>query len=195
MSFGFAQDSESISQAILSVQMDRSDAVIFLASAGNSSYEDETFPARHQSVISIYATDCRGTFAASNPRNDRDGPTIFGTFGDDIPEGIREELQKFYQQQVCEPGSSIATAVAAGIAATMLSYATVLPLLCQFGDTSGVLKRLWKFEGMDKMFYMMSQDMGERRRFVNPIRFWSERSTDLARYCAIHDCMWKVVRS
>ncbi|KAF5602860.1 thermostable alkaline protease precursor [Fusarium subglutinans] len=66
MSFGFPHDDDVISAAIEDVERNRD--ITFLASAGNSAaYQREAFPARHRSVISMRATDCQGTFNASNP--------------------------------------------------------------------------------------------------------------------------------
>ncbi|KAL8364680.1 hypothetical protein RB595_003792 [Gaeumannomyces hyphopodioides] len=193
MSFGFSQDDRPISDAISRVRLERR-AVIFLASAGNSSaYQAETFPARHPEVISIHATDCRGVFLSSNPPIDRDGPAVLGTFGDNVPAAILEEIrQHFTNSSVCQPGTSIATAIAAGIVATMLAYAAVLPPQLMVEEQLKVFQRLKTMQGMTRMLEMMAPaSAANRQRFINPIWFWGDRSTDLARACALHDCMWK----
>ncbi|KAB8213018.1 peptidase S8/S53 domain-containing protein [Aspergillus novoparasiticus] len=189
MSFGFsAPDEEAyeeISGAIDEVQKKRRGRIIFLASAGNSGvYDDETFPAKHPSVISIRATDSLGTFLKTNPENRSECPTVFGAIGDDIP----EHLQQFYPD-VSLPGSSAATAIAAGIAAIMLAYVLVLPQLVKTEHGEAILKRLWTPEGMRKMFMKMSDDMGQRRRFLNPSKFFLNKRTPESRYFAIYDCL------
>ncbi|KAK2675041.1 Peptidase S8/S53 domain [Fusarium oxysporum f. sp. vasinfectum] len=116
MSFGFPHDDDAISTAIEEVE--RSREIIFLASAGNNAaYQREAFPARHRSVISVRATDCQGTFNASNPPITDRSTIALGTFGDNLPTRLNDEIAKRFGPHICHPGSSIATAVAAGIAA------------------------------------------------------------------------------
>ncbi|KAL6808590.1 peptidase S8/S53 domain-containing protein [Trichoderma camerunense] len=189
MSFGFpASDNEAykqISEAIEEVKMKRDGKIIFLASAGNSGvYEDETFPATHPSVISIRATNSLGTFMNTNPRNKSESSVVFGAVGDDIP----PDLQQF-RPEVSLPGTSAATAVAAGIAAIMLGYVLILPQLVKIETNEHIMRRLWTTEGMRNMFMKMSDDMGERRRFINPSKFFLNKSNSHSRYCAIYDCL------
>lgn len=193
MSFGFPAHEEEmyeeISEAIEEVRKNRKGRVIFLASAGNSGiYDDETFPATHPAVISIRATDSLGVFMKTNPENKSESSVVFGAIGDDIP----SHLQQFYPD-VCLPGTSAATAIAAGIAAIMLAYVLVLPQvlpeLANMEDYKDVLKRLWTTEGMKKMFTKMSNDVGQRRRFLNPSKFFLDKPTPRSRYFAIYDCL------
>lgn len=189
MSFGFpASDNnvcEEISEAIEEVKKKRGGRIIFIASAGNSGvYEDETFPATHPSVISIRATDSLGTFMDTNPRNKSENSVVFGAIGDDIPSYLRE-----FGPDVSLPGTSAATAVAAGIAAIMLGYVLILPQLVKIEHEEGILKKLWTTTGMRNMFMKMSDDMGGRRRFLNPSKFFLDKSTPHSRYCAIYDCL------
>jgi Subtilase family len=196
MSFGFPMDHQDIKDAITKVQVERDGSVVFLASAGNSPLEDESFPARHPSVISIYATNCYGTFSESNARNDSDGPVILGTFGDNIPVEICKDISAVYPK-VCEPGSSVATAVAAGISATLLAYASVLTSLDlaaggATNSTKRVFQRLRQSQGMEAVFKGMALDMQGRKLFVNPIWFWMNKPDDFSRQCAIHHWLQEV---
>ena len=76
MSFGLPRDDQGIREAIETVQKERKEDIIFLASAGNSSTDDESFPARHPSVISVYATDCHGSFLKSNSASTSNGASV-----------------------------------------------------------------------------------------------------------------------
>ncbi|KAF3902144.1 Tk-subtilisin [Orbilia brochopaga] len=193
MSFGFPKESSVIKDAIDEVYKKRNGSVIFLASAGNSSYDNEAFPANDPAVIAIYATDCYGAFAATNPRNREEGPHILGTFGDNLSEDICTEMDAHYPN-VCEPGSSVSTAIAAGIVATLLLYATVLPAIGPIPCGPDTFQPLWGKKGMKKMLYKISQNPDQRRRFVNPIPFWTDRS-DLDRWCDMHTVASEVLRS
>ncbi|KAL6902513.1 hypothetical protein GGI43DRAFT_422189 [Trichoderma evansii] len=195
MSFGFPYDDQRIREAIETVQKERQEDIIFLASAGNSSTDDESFPARHPAVISVYATNCHGAFLQSNSASVSNGAAVLGTYGDDIPDFIREEFSTTYPE-VCQPGSSVATAIMAGISATMLAYTTVLPSIVPFQGTlastcNDVLQRLRTTKGMEEVLCrLVRQDLDHQRlKAVNPRWFWKSRPTDVARYMAICDTL------
>lgn len=199
MSFGFPNNDQGIREAIEKVQKERQDNIIFLASAGNSSSDDESFPARHPAVISVYATNCNGVFLQSNAKSTSNSAAVLGTFGDDIPSSIQEEFSSTYPK-ICEPGSSVATAIMAGISATMLIYATVLPRLISLqgkaaSTTDNILQRLRTTKGMEAALDRLAPKDEDypRRRAVNPIWFW-KKSIDLARYAAIFDTLSKLDR-
>ena len=127
MSFGFPEEvlvgnQLVISNAILKAISDRNDAILFFAAAANSgANEKEMFPATHEFVISIRATNSNGSFEDFNPPADRDGPAVFGTLGKDVPSASLCSDGG----EVCKSGTSVATPIAAGIAAMMLGYATI----------------------------------------------------------------------
>jgi hypothetical protein len=200
MSFGFPHDDPGIRSAIDTVQAQRNESVIFLASAGNSSTDDESFPARHPAVLSVYATNRHGAFLQSNPASTAHGAALLGTYGDDLPDALRAEFHTPYPG-VCEPGSSIATAVMAGISATALAYASVLPALVPLqglaaSASPAVLRRLWTGRGMEAMLYRLAQEDPDRPRLraVKPMWFWKSRPSDTARYCAVFDALSDIER-
>lgn len=175
MSFGFSKEHsvDDMDRAITEVLLERKNKVIFLSSAGNfGSHQDETFPARHPSVISMRATNPLGRFLDINPNHDRNGPIVLGTIGDMIPPHLRE-----YQPHVCSPGTSAATVVAAGIAALVLAYATVLPTASGFAN-SDELQDLWTLDGMRRILWKMSDSKDNRQWFLNPVKFFLNNSTD-----------------
>ena len=120
----------------------------------------------------------------TNPVNESDTSAMFGTYGDDIPLKFRE-----YKPHVCQPGTSAATAIAAGITAVILAYVAILPIVVPLDDKAGVLERIRTTEGIQKVFRRMSQNMGGCKWFLNPLRFFQDSRTDAGRYCAIYDCM------
>lgn len=192
MSFGFAYDDQGIREAIETVQKERHEDIIFFASAGNSSTDDESFPARHPAVISIYATNRHGTFLPSNSASTTNGAPVLGTYGDDIPDYIREEFKTTYPD-VCQPGSSVATAIMAGISATMLIYTTILPSLVslQGQPASSAFQRLRTTKGMERILYRLVQQVPEHPQLnaVKPAWFWKSRPNDMGRYMAFCDAL------
>ncbi|KAG5746460.1 hypothetical protein H9Q70_010855 [Fusarium xylarioides] len=175
MSFGFPRDDETVSTAIEDVERSRN--IIFLASAGNNAaYQNEAFPARHRSVISVRATDCQGTFNASNPPIADPSTVALGTFGDNLPTRLNEEITKRFGAHICHPGSSIATAVAAGIAASTIAYAAVLSTVLPIPAEQSPVKCLKRTEGMRRLLEKMAPDQTGHNRFINPIWFWSEKA-------------------
>ncbi|KAH7130963.1 hypothetical protein EDB81DRAFT_661019 [Dactylonectria macrodidyma] len=195
MSFGLSRPDHEIAKAMHGAS-NKDKGVIFFASAGNSPDEPEYFPARDPSVISIYATNTDGTFAKSNSRRPTDGSAIFSTFGDAIDPKIQNDFDKEFPN-VCRPGSSIATAVAAGIGATMLTYASILSQ--RFGgpphsEARRVLRRMQSSQGMAAIFRAMAEEKHHGRFFVNPSQFWKNRKSDEARYHEISARLWEADR-
>ena len=200
MSFGFPRDDQGIRDAIETVSKDRKEDIIFFASAGNSSTDDESFPARHPDVISVYATNCQGVFSQSNSASITEGAAVLGTYGDDIPECIYKEFRPIYPK-VCQPGSSVATAIMAGISATILLYASVLPSLVPLqgvaaSTTNRVLRCLKTTKGMEAVLHRLAPKDSDHPRLkaVNPMWFWKSKLTDFERCCAIVDTLSDVDR-
>ncbi|KAK0627616.1 peptidase S8/S53 domain-containing protein [Immersiella caudata] len=189
MSFGVCDADGHISDAILDVRKSRKDKVIFLASAGNSGpHQGITFPACRDDVLSIRMADHLGAVAASNPPTEWRGHVSFATFGANIPSRL---LERHHEPEVCKPGSSVSTAVAAGIAATMLSYTALLPLLFPNLDKTKLLLNLGTPQGARALFELLSDDMGNRMRFINPVKFITDRGDNMLRLCALIDCARK----
>ncbi|KAK4964402.1 hypothetical protein LTR28_003759 [Elasticomyces elasticus] len=171
MSFGFpdevlVDDEPVISKAIRKAMLDRDDAVLFFAAAANlGAQEKEMFPANHDLVISIRGTNVQGTFEDFNPPPDRDGPSVFGILGKVVPSaGLCS------QDEVCKSGTSVATPIAAGIAAMLLGYAD---LGCHKGKLQpGHRRKLRTRRGMEAMFRAISTWMAEKLLYVNPQKFF-----------------------
>ncbi|KAM0354186.1 hypothetical protein ACHAPU_001221 [Fusarium lateritium] len=188
MSFGFPHDEDGLSVAIEDVE--RSRDIIFLASAGNNAaYQREAFPARHRSVISIRATDCQGTFSASNPPIIDRSTVVLGTFGNNLPDRLSGEIGSRFGPQICLPGSSIATAVAAGIAASTIAYADVLSTVLPIPTEQSPVRFLKRTAGMRRLMEKMAPDETGHHRFVNPIWFWSEKADAWRAWAAMYDAV------
>lgn len=199
MSFGFPHEDEGICEAIETLKRERKDKIIFLASAGNSHTDDESFPARHPAVVSVFATDCYGTFLRSNSASSSNGAMTLGTFGDDIPESLKDEFGTKSYTGVCQPGSSVATAIMAGIAATMLAYADTLSSFGPPGTASSqVLQCLRTTKGLEALLRQMPRPRQDadhpRRKAVDPRQFWKDSPGHWDRYCAIYNTLVPVYR-
>lgn len=193
-SFGTSRKDEGgIGEAIEAVERNRNGDIIFLASAGNSDAEEESFPACHASVVAVYATDEYGAPLPSNPVSPGDKTCVLGTYGGP-PDSLCEEFAHQYPQ-ICRAGSSIATAAMAGISAVMLAYAAVLPSLVEL-RCNQALKRLWTCKGMEKLLYRLAPESKAHPwlRTVKPPVFWKTKSDDLARYCVFNDTQTDVER-
>ncbi|KAF4990559.1 hypothetical protein FGRMN_8374 [Fusarium graminum] len=194
MSFGYPDDDQSIVEAIEDVTRRRN--IIFMASAGNNAkYQTETFPAKYRHVMSIRATNFAGSFSENNPPLlDGSITPAFGTFGGDLPDNIMHEISRRFGRAICQPGSSIATAVAAGIAASTIAYAEVLSCILRIPNAEDPVQCLKTTEGMRRMFKKMSPDQHGACRFVNPIWFWSEEAGAWKAWAAICNSVSKMMR-
>ncbi|KAF5701633.1 peptidase S8 subtilisin kexin sedolisin [Fusarium globosum] len=130
MSFGFDEEvyiegKPIISNAILKAILETNQSIVFLAAAANSGgNKAEMFPAYNKNVLSIRGTDDYGTPQRFNPPPDYDSETCFMTLGLNVPGAslVRSEHQG---ADICKSGTSVATPIAAGLAAMLLGYARV----------------------------------------------------------------------
>ncbi|KAF7503911.1 hypothetical protein GJ744_002992 [Endocarpon pusillum] len=153
MSFGFPNQPGKtysvISDAIEKVRKERKGSLLFLASAGNKWERTRDFPASHQAVIPIYAGNSKGKFLESTPTQTGEGPTKLGTYGTDIPPTITEEVSVLFPKADLSAGTSIATAIAAGIVAMTLSYIAALPSMLKVTGSEQVCAKLYTKKGME----------------------------------------------
>lgn len=85
MSFGFKEEQVCISRAIREVMYERDDSILLFAAASNyGANEQEMFPARYESVISVRGTTVNGDFEDFNPPR-KNKEKVFGTLGLDVP--------------------------------------------------------------------------------------------------------------
>jgi hypothetical protein len=189
MSFGYYDQPgmrhSMIEDAIEKVKQGRKDSILFLASAGNSWQRRRDFPASHKDVIPIYAGDSKGVFLWSNPAHTGKGPEKLGTYGTDIPPSIVNEVKDHFAEADFSAGTSIATAIAAGIVALTLSYVAALPALLKSSGAEEVCAKLYTKKGMEHMLQAMSLSSAYRQHFINPIWYWGERDKDMDLWVSI----------
>jgi hypothetical protein len=81
-------------------------------------------------------------------------------------------------------GTSVATAVAAGIVGMMLAYAALMPHALPNCGAEDISRELKTTEGMRCMLLGMANSWNSQY-FINPIRFWSSNPNDLEIYRSI----------
>lgn len=166
MSFGYTDKQPCIQEAIRKSIDVRKESIIFLGAASNSGSNDgEAFPARLSSVISIRATNSAGQFQDFNPPLKRRHETAIGTLGCDVPGAWKRDFDG--TAKYCS-GTSVATAVGAGLAAVLLSYVQTQSARDGFKKVNRVLRT---GEGMQEVFFELAQEsLNERFLYLHPWR-------------------------
>ncbi|KAL7922387.1 hypothetical protein ACQKWADRAFT_78429 [Trichoderma austrokoningii] len=182
MSFGFPNFSQAISDAIHDVKKTREGEIVFLASAGNDVDRAEAYPACDPSVISMYAAESTGAFLRTNPIPSKESRRLLGTYGDNVPDAILAELRARFAQGDFSAGTSVATAVAAGVVGQMLAYAALVPHVLRGCGAEGVYSDLKTTDGMRHMLFGMAKSWNGLQYFLNPILFWSYKSDESSMY-------------
>jgi hypothetical protein len=186
MSFGYRKDQAQIKREIFNGLLSRDEEILFFAAAANSGVrEPEMFPARLAHVISMRGANAKGYFPDFNPPPKPGEAIIYGTLGVDVPgasihPGVYLETKS---------GSSVATAVAAGMAAVLLEYAS---LKCQEGQNSAIIRKLKTRQGMLSMFESLADPSfhNERHRCVSLLKL--RELTEEQRWAKFEDTLANV---
>lgn len=162
LSLGWEQEQRDdktrvISNAISSALSQRNQNVLIFAAASNlGGSKRELFPATHPTVFSIRGTNTKGKHEEYNPSLPRRGGKVFGTLGLEVPTSNRGKLAPQY---INRTGTSIATAVAAGIAAIVVGYINI-------HDKKGSWDNIRMFEGFQNLLFKLSTEPEERKRYL-----------------------------
>ncbi|KAF4964966.1 hypothetical protein FSARC_7144 [Fusarium sarcochroum] len=189
------QDYEKIIEDIKTAIRDasiRSPRLMFAAASNNGKNEHRAFSARYSPhVFCVHASDGYGEDGGINPKTE--GGLNFMTLGMDLELFGKREFPKGGRlipkySPVVKSGTSLATPVAAGIAATVLDLGARVR---RFDDKIG--KKLRRPEEMEKVLRLMSEaknDFGGRLHYMAPWRFWNngwEINDGRARWDAIEE--------
>ncbi|KAI1827031.1 peptidase S8/S53 domain-containing protein [Xylaria intraflava] len=179
MSFGFDKeiyvgDKPVISNAILKALLKTNQRILFFAAAANDGgNRAEMFPASDMNVFSIRGTDDYGWAQRFNPPPDYNSATCFMTLGVDVP-GASLTRSEHEGADVCKSGTSVATPIAAGIAALLLGYARMHEesLREKLGATGNdKLVKLWTRAGMSTLFEKIATEMLEKWSYLGIHKF------------------------
>lgn len=162
MSFGFEREIQCIKKAITRAY--EKDVIMFAAPNNSGRNALAAWPARHRDVIDIYATDGKGNKCGFTPPayNKSDG---FAVVGHAVESLWPEHLGDRSGSKIAS-GTSIATPVAAGIAAITLDY--MRRLIDHRGDQIqekdlDSYRMIHTVEGMRSIFRRMNVRSASRR--------------------------------
>ncbi|KAF2452257.1 hypothetical protein BDY21DRAFT_176266 [Lineolata rhizophorae] len=146
-----------ISNAISQALSHRNQNLLIFAAASNlGGSKRELFPAKHQAVFSIRGTSTKGKHEEFNPCLPERVGKVFGTLGLKVPASNRGKLTPQY---INKTGTSVATAVAAGIAAIVIGFINI-------HDEKGLWDNIRIFEGFQNLLYKLSTEPEVRKRFI-----------------------------
>ena len=183
MSFGFREEQEQISTAIYRGLAERRERLILVAAAANDGVNaEEMFPASHNSVISIRATNGTGEFQTSfNPPKKPMEKVVLGTLGRMVPHAGLEATEGEEQYGT---GTSFAAAIAAGLGALLLSYVDQN----SSRDTySKVKDKIMRKSGMTAVFHRLSVEMRKGHDYLSLEKFYLRNESE--RWSLIEDAV------
>ncbi|KAE8450714.1 hypothetical protein EG329_006059 [Mollisiaceae sp. DMI_Dod_QoI] len=182
MSFGFSKDVPEIEKVINNVRHEREGKILFFAAASNSGGNArKTYPARHPSVISVRSTTSNRAFPEYNPHLEEDDKVCFGTLGENVLSAWPCTSENA-EGQLWQSGTSVATPIAAALAAFILEYVGASTHKRVFNRVWG---KLQKMEGMIAIFKLMSSSTEGRRFYVTPWYFFRDMEEE-----DFHDLRW-----
>lgn len=150
-----------VSNAISQTLGSRDQKVLFFAAASNfGGGKRMMFPATHKDVFSIRATNARGSHQDFNASLSRLDPFVLGTLGYRVPTAQRGDTHT----QIGRTGTSVATAVTAGIVALILGYINTSPARMCWESVKTYDKMLSVLEAL-------SEEPDKMKRFITPDKF------------------------
>lgn len=176
MSFGFPSWVADIDRALNYAH--NNDVLLFAAAAndGANTTIPEAWPARDHIVFSIHATHQNGSNWAQNPSTDR--TDNWATLGVDV------SLDETEGDTQAITGTSIATPIAAGMAAMLIEFTRQADVRYKSSKKFRLLQRAQTFHGMQTLFRASSQYMVAHRYFyLKPWHLFSTNFYEEERIC------------
>ena len=179
MSFGFTSEVPVIRDAIDRATMGSHPTLVLAAASNEGGNDGVSWPARHDRVICVHATDSFGNKYQQNP-SPSDPRNVFATLGQDV------EVVVAPTRKETKSGTSVATPVAAGIAALTIACVRVrkkayMAPSIRFGQSEKTraalttafnerVRRLGTCDGMSAVFRLMagSDTTRDGYRYIRP---------------------------
>ena len=156
MSFGFYGGSRAVQTAIQ--EAINNETLVFAAASNNGTQRDMTFPAWLEGVVCVNSANSNGVPSDFNP--EMKGANNFSILGENVKSAwITEGNKKPYKRM---SGTSVATPIAAGVAAVVLEYA----LQNEPNSFIKDLEFLKYYNGMTEVFDAMSREKYGYRNVV-----------------------------
>ncbi|KAF2801991.1 uncharacterized protein BDZ99DRAFT_527942 [Mytilinidion resinicola] len=154
----------------------QSPRIMFAAASNNGKNEKRAFPAKYEPwVICVHASDGKGSDGGINPPTERGANFMTLGMGLNLMERQWTHEQKGrtpIYKEVYKSGTSFATPIAAGIAATVLDVASRVSAI-----KDRAKEKLRRPEEMQKMLWLMSSpkhDLGNQYCFLAPWNHWEK---------------------
>ncbi|KAL4904778.1 hypothetical protein BDW74DRAFT_185369 [Aspergillus multicolor] len=184
MSFGIRGESESMKTAISNAQ--HSKTLLFAAASNDGANHGRAFPAKYPSVFCIHSTDGNGNPSTFNPTAD-DKDVNYSLLGEQVSSHWPAGKNGHNENVNVMSGTSVATPIAAGLAASILSFVRQQEQHITLGsDLLGPwLKDVHSMDAVLKS--MVKQRRGASYDYIMPHVLFDRRSTREYVYESIKD--------
>ena len=184
MSFGIREYNEPIKTAISNAL--HKDTLLFAAASNDGANLGRAFPAKYPSVFCIHSTDGNGNPSAFNPTAD-EKDVNFSLLGEHVSSHWPMGKNGHNQYVNAMSGTSVATPIAVGLAASVLSFARQQE---QHNTLEHDLLGTWlkDVHAMDAVLKsMVRQTRGAGYDYITPHVLFDSRSTSERVYDRIKD--------
>ncbi|KAH7133081.1 hypothetical protein B0J13DRAFT_93100 [Dactylonectria estremocensis] len=171
LSFGFAESSPCIQEAISYAESLKGGRILFFAAANNQGRNQrEMFPAWCESVISVRGTTHDGSFVPKyNPDSwsHKNGSELYGSISEHVPCGWTSD-------QLVKSGCSVATPIVAAIASMIIWFVSCKSQ--SFTNIENIHQLIRTRRGILSIFRVMTddQDQEQRRRYLAPWQLFGD---------------------
>ena len=156
--------------------------LMFAAAFNNSENGFVTFPAEMDEVFCIYSANAKGNNYRCNPRS-KENFYYFATLGEALKSAWLMKLQMGPSPERRMSGTSVATPVAAGIAACLLEFAII------WGMSNELYRSLHTHQSMRTVFAKLLVERNRRFDYICPWKLFTESRKPRDIFCLIEDVL------